>query len=82
GPGAWRPGWGWYRPGWGWGYYDNGGAWIALGVASGLALGAVAATAEPVYGDDAVAYCIQRFRSYNPATGTYTGYDGYQHPCP
>ncbi|MFG1385198.1 BA14K family protein [Xanthobacter versatilis] len=82
GPGAWRPGWGWYRPGWGWGYYNNSGAWIALGVASGLALGAVAATAEPVYGDDAVAYCAQRYRSYNPATGTYTGYDGYQHPCP
>lgn len=82
GPGPWRPGWGWYRPGWGWGYYDNGGAWIALGVASGLALGAVAATAEPVYGDDAVAYCMQRYRSYNPSTGTYTGYDGYQHPCP
>jgi hypothetical protein len=24
----------------------------------------------------------QRFRSYNPATGTYLGYDGIQHPCP
>jgi hypothetical protein len=29
-----------------------------------------------------VAYCEQRFRSYNRATGTYTGYDGQQHPCP
>lgn len=83
GPGPWRPGWGWWRPGWGWGYYDNTGAWIALGVASGLALGAVAATADnTVTYDDAVAYCMQRFRSYNPATGTYTGYDGFQHPCP
>jgi BA14K-like protein len=24
----------------------------------------------------------ERFRSYNPATGTYLGYDGMQHPCP
>jgi hypothetical protein len=32
--------------------------------------------------DDAVAYCMSRFRSYNPATGTYTGFDGLQHPCP
>jgi len=54
----------------------------ALGVASAVAVGAVAAAnAAPVY-DDAVAYCMQRFRSYNPATGTYTGYDGFQHPCP
>jgi len=33
-------------------------------------------------GDDAVAYCMQRFRSYDPRTGTYLGYDGYRHPCP
>ena len=31
---------------------------------------------------DSVAYCQQRFRSYNPATGTYLGYDGQTHPCP
>jgi hypothetical protein len=32
-------------------------------------------------GDD-VAYCQQRFRSYDPASGTYLGYDGQLHPCP
>jgi hypothetical protein len=32
-------------------------------------------------GDD-VAYCRQRFRSYDPASGTYLGYDGRRHPCP
>jgi uncharacterized protein YcfJ len=29
-----------------------------------------------------VAYCMQRFRSYDPGSGTYLGYDGYRHPCP
>jgi hypothetical protein len=28
------------------------------------------------------AYCQQRFRSYDPASGTYLGYDGLRHPCP
>jgi hypothetical protein len=27
-------------------------------------------------------YCAQRFRSYDPASGTYMGYDGQRHPCP
>jgi hypothetical protein len=35
----------------------------------------------PVAGD-AVAYCMQRYRSYDPASGTYLGYDGLRHPCP
>ena len=33
------------------------------------------------YGDD-VSYCMARFRSYDPASGTYLGYDGRRHPCP
>jgi hypothetical protein len=33
-------------------------------------------------GGDAVAYCMQRFKSYNPRTGTYLGLDGARHPCP
>lgn len=31
---------------------------------------------------NAVAYCLQRYRSYDPASGTYLGFDGYRHPCP
>jgi len=27
-------------------------------------------------------YCASRYRSYDPATGTYLGYDGVRHPCP
>jgi hypothetical protein len=26
--------------------------------------------------------CAQRYRSYDPASGTYLGYDGQRHPCP
>ena len=29
-----------------------------------------------------VAWCEQRYRSYDPATGTYLGYDGFRHACP
>lgn len=32
-------------------------------------------------GGDA-SYCAQRYRSWDPATGTYLGYDGRRHPCP
>ncbi len=31
---------------------------------------------------DAVTYCIRRFRSYNPETGIYMGYDGVPRRCP
>ena len=32
-------------------------------------------------GQDWIAYCSSKYRSFNPATGMYTGYDGRQHPC-
>ena len=35
-----------------------------------------------VPGDDDAGSCAQRFRSYDPRSGTYLGYDGYRHPCP
>jgi hypothetical protein len=38
---------------------------------------------EPaVRGGDGVAYCSQRYQSYDPASGTFLGYDGLRHPCP
>jgi hypothetical protein len=33
-------------------------------------------------GSDADAYCAARFRSYDPRSGTYLGYDGLRHACP
>lgn len=41
---------------------------------------APAVTVAP--GGDSVAYCQQRFRSYDVRSGTYLGYDGLRHPCP
>ena len=31
---------------------------------------------------NSVAYCEQTFRSYDPASGSYLGYDGFRHACP
>lgn len=62
-------------PLWAPGYYDY---------YPGYAYGSVyAAPAPPIamQGSD-VAYCEAHFRSYNPATGMYLGYDGLHHPCP
>lgn len=68
------------------GYYyrrDNGSALAAgaLGLATGAIIGGVLSQqAAPV--NRTVAYCAQRYRSYDPASGTYLGYDGRRHRCP
>jgi BA14K-like protein len=39
--------------------------------------------AEPGYvTGDATGYCMSRFRSYDPGSGTYLGNDGARHSCP
>ena len=65
----------------GYGPYDGGYAYApGYAYGPGYRRGYVAA---PAYGGgDEVAYCQQRFRSYDPASGTYLGYDGMRHPCP
>jgi len=40
----------------------------------------------PAYGAAAPAggganYCAQRYKSYDPGTGTFLGFDGQRHPC-
>jgi hypothetical protein len=51
------------------GYYDDG--YYDSGVVA----------AVPAEGGDA-SWCAQTYRSYDPASGTYLGYDGQRHPCP
>ena len=64
----------------------GGGAGIAAGLAAGALLGGIIASqAAPRGGvvvDDEVEYCMSRFKSYDPRSGTYLGYDGLRHPCP
>jgi hypothetical protein len=57
-------------------YYDNGPYYDDQDY--GYDTGVVAI---PETGVDA-SYCAQRYRSYDPASGTYLGYDGLRHPCP
>jgi BA14K-like protein len=38
--------------------------------------------AAPYAGGNQVGYCQQRFRSYDPSSGTYLGFDGFRHSCP
>lgn len=66
----------------GYGYDDSGYGYGAptYGYDSGYDVVDVAPSAPA--GGDATAYCISRFKSYDPASGTYLGYDGLRHPCP
>ncbi len=95
GPGYYNRGWGgpgWRGPGYygprsyNYGYNNNNGGAVAAGVIGGLALGAIAAGAANANQNqnqgNAVAYCAQRFKSYDARSGTYLGYDGLRHSCP
>jgi hypothetical protein len=70
------------------------GAGIA-GFAAGALIGGALAASQPnyyyapgyVYAPapsyaPSVAWCERHYRSYDPASGTYLGYDGVRHPCP
>ena len=55
----------------------------AIGTADAIATAPFRALNDnPSYamGADA-SYCAQRYRSYDPASGTFMGYDGRRHPC-
>ncbi len=56
------------------------GAGVAAGIFGGLLLGAI--IANQAQQNRNVDYCVRRFRSYDPRSGTYLGNDGYRHRCP
>jgi hypothetical protein len=75
-------------------HYDdhyNGGAAVAAGIA-GFAAGTIVGSTGSIYSRPPVYYggyggsswaatCAARYRSFNPTTGMYRGYDGYWHRC-
>jgi hypothetical protein len=85
--GNWHGGSNWHGGGW-----RGPGAGFVAGALIGGALAAPYAYGYPVYNEpayaevpvegDAVSYCMSRYRSYDPASGTFLGYDGLRHPCP
>jgi hypothetical protein len=58
----------------------NLGAAIGIGIGAAVIGGAIAAS--EAQRQNSVNYCMQRFRSYDPQSGTYLGNDGNRHPCP
>ena len=67
--------------GWHHGRHRGHGAAALGGLAAGAIIGGAIANSQ-ARANDAIAYCAQRYRSYDPASGTYLGYDGNRHPCP
>ena len=59
--------------------YDNGATFDA-GIPL-VAFGQPAPVEGPMVASGDASYCAQRYRSYDPASGTYLGYDGLRHPC-
>ena len=92
----WGGGYGYRRGGWGWGGAAAGlaaGAIIGGAIAAnsapyydGYGPGYYAPPpgyyAAPAADQSAVAYCARRYRSYDPASGTYLNNDGNRYPCP
>jgi len=68
------------------GYYDNGyyadNGYYGDPYAYNDGYYAPGDTGYVVSSNDDGASCAQRYRSYDPASGTYLGYDGQRHPCP
>lgn len=66
-----------------WGHRHRGYGWGPAigGLAAGAIIGSAIANSNAAAGNT-VSYCMSRFKSYDPASGTYLGYDGLRHPCP
>ncbi|MEW6642467.1 MAG: BA14K family protein [Pseudomonadota bacterium] len=65
-------------------HHHGGGAGAVIGgLAAGAIIGgAIAAGQANAAAQRNAAYCAQRYRSYDPASGTYLNRDGNRYPCP
>ena len=72
----------------GWGGRGRGRGGVGVGTAVGIGVGAaiiggaIAASAAEQQRQQAVSYCMQRYRSYDPNSQTYLGRDGMRYSCP
>ncbi|CCD85273.1 conserved hypothetical protein; putative signal peptide [Bradyrhizobium sp. ORS 285] len=79
----WHPGLG-RRHGYQYGYrhhHNGSGAAVLGGLAAGAIIGGAIANSRAQAGE-AETYCAQRYRSYDPRSGTYLGNDGRRRSCP
>ncbi len=65
-------------------YHGRGGGGNGGAVAAGVSAVCCSAPSSPTKrsAGSSVDYCAQRFRSYDPNSQTYLGYDGVRHSCP
>jgi len=75
-----------YRGGRGYGHRGGGGNGALIGglavgalIGGAIAAGAAQSNAQSQQG---ASYCAQRYRSYDPASGTYLNNDGNRYSCP
>jgi hypothetical protein len=61
-------------------HHGGNGAAVLGGLAAGAIIGGAIASSQAQA--NATSYCAQRYRSYDPGSGTYLGHDGLRHPCP
>ena len=72
----------------GWGGRGRGRGGVGVGTAVGIGVGAaiiggaIAASAAEQQRQQAISYCMQRYRSYDPNSMTYLGRDGMRYSCP
>ncbi len=85
---AYAPGYAWGGSHWGWGgrtygpgyaYSPNYGPVYSPSPSYAYAGGPAYASETTVTSDSS--YCASRYRSYDPASGTFLGFDGLRHPC-
>lgn len=83
GPGGYRGGYGYRGGGYGYrgGHHHDDGAGLAIGLAAGAILGGAIAASQ-AQAQQSAAYCAQRYRSYDPRSGTYLNVDGNRYRCP
>ncbi|QDM19359.1 BA14K family protein [Tardiphaga sp. vice352] len=71
--------------GYGYGHRGGGNGALIGGLAAGAIIGgaiAAGAAQQNAQSQQNANYCAQRYRSYDPQSGTYLNNDGNRYPCP